>query len=101
VHVAACEPWLLAELDAVRPTGVVLLGATAGKALYGASFRVGELRGRLIDWPEPQRHDPPRARPDWVLPTTHPSAVLRSRSREGDYAGLVADLVVAREACSG
>jgi uracil-DNA glycosylase family protein len=100
VHVAACEPWLLAELDAVRPTGVVLLGATAGKALYGASFRVGELRGRLIDWPEPQQPDPPRARPDWVLPTTHPSAVLRSRSRDEDYAGLVADLVVAREACS-
>ncbi len=37
-HVAACEPWLLAELELVEPTGVVLLGATAGAALYGASF---------------------------------------------------------------
>ena len=59
VHVAACEPWLLAELDVVRPTGAVLLGATAGKALYGSSFRVGEVRGRLIDWPEPR--DPAHA----------------------------------------
>jgi DNA polymerase len=106
VHVAACEPWLLAELDVVRPTGAVLLGATAGKALYGSSFRVGEVRGRLIDWPEPR--DPAHAdraaegaaRPSWVLPTTHPSAVLRSRNRQEDYEALVADLEVARQALS-
>ena len=104
VHVAACEPWLLAELDVVRPTGAVLLGATAGKALYGSSFRVGEVRGRLIDWPEPR--DPAHAdrvaeaaaRPSWVLPTTHPSAVLRSRNRQEDYEALVGDLEVARQA---
>src|SRR3954447_5318499 len=52
VHVAACGPWLLAELALVRPSGVLLLGGTAGKALYGPSFRVGEVRGQLRDWPE-------------------------------------------------
>lgn len=51
VHVTACGPWLLAELDLVRPRGVVVLGATAGRALYGSAFRVGESRGRLLEWP--------------------------------------------------
>jgi DNA polymerase len=93
VHVAACGPWLLAELETVRPRGVVLLGATAGKAVYGSSFRVTEARGGLVDWPA-ERFAVPHP-PDWVLPTTHPSAVLRSRDREADYAALVADLRVA------
>src|SRR5215210_105595 len=52
VHVAACEPWLLAELDLVRPSGVVLLGATAGQAFYGPSFRVGQSRGQRLEWPD-------------------------------------------------
>jgi DNA polymerase len=84
----------------------VLLGATAGKALYSSSFRVGEVRGRLIDWPEPrdpghgERAARGAARPAWVLPTTHPSAVLRSRNRQQDYEALVADLAVARQALS-
>jgi len=41
VHVAACGPWLVAELSLVRPSGVVLLGGTAGKAVFGTAFRVG------------------------------------------------------------
>ena len=98
VHVAACEPWLLAEVDIVRPQGAVLLGATAGKALYGPAFRVGDARGKLVDWPEPAGSTTPGHLPDWVLATTHPSAVLRSRERDRDFAALVADLVVAREA---
>ncbi len=99
VHVAACRPWLVAELGLVRPTGMVVLGATAGKALYGSDFRVGESRGTLLDWPEGFPAEVPvNHRPDWVLPTTHPSAVLRSRQRDEDYARLVADLRVVQEA---
>ena len=96
VHVAACGPWLVAEMAVVRPRGVVVLGGTAGQALYGSSFRVGERRGRLGSWPG-DRHAVPEE-PDWVLATTHPSAVLRSRSREEDYAAFVADLRVAAQA---
>ena len=44
VHVAACGPWLVAELSMVRPRGIVLLGGTAGKAVFGTAFRVGESR---------------------------------------------------------
>ncbi len=95
VHVAACGPWLVAELDVVRPTGVVLLGGTAGKAVYGSSFRVGESRGHLVDWPESFAVPHP---PEWVLPTTHPSAVLRTDVRETAYAALVGDLRVAADA---
>jgi len=102
VHVAACGPWLVAELAVVRPTGVVVLGGTAGKALYGADFRVGEARGDLRSWPEnfPGMEDDSLA-PEWVLATTHPSAVLRSRDRDEDYAAFVSDLGVAARALAG
>jgi DNA polymerase len=101
VHVTACGPWLVAELDVVRPTGVLVLGGTAGKALYGSSFRVGDARGTLEPWPE-EFGGQARAKhvPDWVLTTTHPAAVLRSRERDADYARLVADLEVAAAALS-
>jgi len=94
-QVVACRPWLLAELALVRPSGIVLLGGTAGKALYGNSFRIGSSRGQLLPWPEdiPITHPP-----DWVSATIHPSAVLRAEDREAMFAGLVDDLVVARDA---
>jgi uracil-DNA glycosylase len=93
VHVAACGPWLVAELDLVRPTGVILLGVTAGASVYGPSFRVGESRGRPLDWPAATFGA--AWHPEWALTTMHPSAVLRSRSRAEDFAALVADLRVA------
>ncbi|WP_139978064.1 UdgX family uracil-DNA binding protein [Nocardioides litoris] len=93
-HVEACRPWLDAELDLLRPEGAVLLGGTAGKALYGASFRVGEARSVLREWPPsyPVAHPP-----SWVLATLHPSAVLRAddADRQTMYDGLVADLRMA------
>lgn len=90
-HVAACQPWLLAELDAVRPQGIVTLGATAGQSLLGSGFRVGASRGRVLD--------PLEGREEWVVATIHPSAVLRGKERrDALYAGLVADLRVAHDA---
>ena len=90
-QVAACQPWLLAELDAVRPAVVVLLGATAGQAVYGPSFRVGESRGRRLHWPE----ELSSVRPGAVYATAHPASVLRSRTREEAFHSLVADLRLA------
>jgi DNA polymerase len=95
-QVDACAPWLTAELQVVRPAGVVLLGGTAGKALYGSSFRVGDARGRVVDWPE--KIEAARPAP-WVLATIHPSAVLRAQDdRQAAYDGLVADLRAAAKA---
>lgn len=89
-HVAACQPWLLAELDRLRPPVVGLLGATAGQSVFGSAFRVTKMRGQVLDWPLeriPMAHSPSA-----VVATVHPSAVLRSRSRESDLAAFVEDL---------
>jgi uracil-DNA glycosylase family protein len=83
-EVAACKPWLLAELSRLSPEVVVLLGATAAKALLGSSFRVTKSRGVLM-------HEGGLL----LLATLHPSAVLRSDDREAARAGLVSDLRVA------
>ena len=98
VHVVACGPWLAAELDLVHPRGVVLLGATAGNAVFGSSFRVGAFRGRSLEWPAEGTGS--SWVPSWALATTHPSAVLRSRQRDEDYATLVSDLRVAASLAS-
>ncbi|MEU4036218.1 UdgX family uracil-DNA binding protein [Streptomyces collinus] len=90
---AACGPWLAAELALVEPELIVVLGATAGKALLGSSFRVGAVRGTLL---EREIH----GRPERLLPTVHPSSVLRADDREGAYQGLVADLKVAARTLS-
>jgi uracil-DNA glycosylase family protein len=98
VHVTACGPWLVAEVDAVRPRGIVLLGATAGTAVYGPKFRVGTSRGRRLDWPDdtvPLLLRATQSPPDWVVVTAHPSSVLRSRDRDRDREALVADLALA------
>lgn len=89
-QVAACQPWLLAELDLLHPPGVVTLGATAGRSLFGDGFRVGEMRGRRLDTPELSC--------EWALATAHPSAVLRAPDRDGAFDALVADLSVAATA---
>jgi uracil-DNA glycosylase len=97
LHVDACKPWLFAELAIVDPEVVVLLGATAGKALLGPTFRVTRNRGRLI--PRAGRADEPAAlQGGWIVATLHPSAVLRADDREAAYAGFVADLHLAAAA---
>ena len=86
-EVAACRPWLIAELATVDPAVVVVLGATAGQTLFGSRFRVGTARGRVLDLDG-------RA----AVATIHPTAVLRTKEpadRDEQYAGLVADLRLA------
>jgi DNA polymerase len=89
-QIQACRPWLDLELRLVRPEVVVLLGATAAQSLLGKQFRVTRERGRLLDAPFARA----------VVATVHPSSILRARDteREAAFAGLVADLTVARRA---
>lgn len=87
---AACRPWLLAEIAAVRPEVVVCMGATAGQSLFGPSFRVGTSRGKVLHR-DGQRY----------VATIHPSAVLRQqedRDRRAAYGSLVEDLRLAETA---
>jgi uracil-DNA glycosylase len=96
-QVRACWPWLAAELSRLAPQVVVTLGATAGQALFGSSFRVTSQRGAPIRWQTPPLADRP-GRDVTVVPTIHPSAVLRADDRDEAYAGLVGDLRAAASA---
>jgi uracil-DNA glycosylase family protein len=102
-EMAACAPWLAAELALLRPDVVVTLGATAGQALFGKAFRVTQSRGVVLPWPpEAGPYAGIAADADTVaLATIHPSAVLRGDSRDELYAGLVADLTVAAHLLAG
>jgi DNA polymerase len=68
-EIAACRPWLDAELDALKPTVLVLLGATAAQGLLGREFRVSRQRGQLVSSPLAP----------YVIATMHPSSILRAR----------------------
>ncbi|POX56440.1 uracil-DNA glycosylase [Streptomyces sp. Ru71] len=92
-EMTACGPWLAAELAVVEPELIVVLGATAGKALLGSSFRVTEVRGTVL---EREIH----GRSERLVPTVHPSSVLRADDRESAYRGLVSDLETAARVLS-
>jgi uracil-DNA glycosylase len=83
-EVKACGPWFRAELQAVEPTAVVALGATAAQDLFGRSFRVTRERGKRLD----------SELAPVVMATIHPSAILRAdeEDREEEYERFVADL---------
>jgi len=100
-HITACRPWLVAEFALLKPELVVVLGATAAKALLGPAFRVTRSRGQLMPWPASAQHpeDFPVAEIQ-ALATIHPSAVLRADDRDTAYKGLVEDLRVAAGALS-
>jgi uracil-DNA glycosylase family protein len=68
-EVDACRPWLDAELEVVSPEALVILGATAGKALLGSGFKLTQVRGQPID----------SELAPFVSATAHPSSILRQR----------------------
>jgi DNA polymerase len=81
-ELAACRPWLDAEIDVVKPRVLVCLGATAAQSLLGRQFRVTKQRGEPVDSPLAET----------VIATIHPSAILRAEDRDAEYAGFVDDL---------
>jgi len=90
-EIAACRPWLEAELNLVRPKLVVCLGATAAQTIFGPAFRVTRDRGKVLTSDFAPK----------VVATVHPSSLLRQpdeESREREYKGFVADLKVALKA---
>jgi uracil-DNA glycosylase family protein len=90
-EIAACRPWLEAELRVVRPGLLVCLGATASQAIFGPTFRVTRDRGKVL-----KSEVAPK-----VLATVHPSSLLRhpdEESREREYKLFVADLRAALKA---
>lgn len=89
-EIAACRPWLDAELAAVKPEVLICLGATAAQALLGRQVRVTKVHGQPLPTPLAR----------WALATVHPSSILRApdeAARRAAYEGFVRDLAVARE----
>lgn len=87
-ELAACRPWLDAELAVVNPRVLVPLGATAAQALLGRSFRVTKERGAPLEG---------TGLADVVVATVHPSSILRQETeddRREAMAAFVADLRV-------
>jgi uracil-DNA glycosylase len=68
LEIAACRPWLDAEIEVVRPDVIVCLGATAAQALLGNKFRVTQHRGELMT----SEFGP------LITATVHPSSILRA-----------------------
>jgi uracil-DNA glycosylase len=92
-EIAACRPWLEAELRLVRPRLLVCLGSTAGQTVFGPSFRVSRERGKVLS---------SKLAPK-VVATVHPSSLLRQpkeESREREYKNFVADLRLAVRAAA-
>jgi DNA polymerase len=90
-EIAACRPWLEAELRLLRPAVLVCLGATAARAIFGPSFRVTRERGQVLE----------SEFSACTVATVHPSSLLRQpdeESRAREYSAFVADLRVALKA---
>lgn len=81
-EIAACRPWLDAELAVLKPRVLVCLGATAAQALLGRDFRVSRQRGELVDSPLAPK----------AIATVHPSSILRAEDRDVQFPEFVRDL---------
>ena len=84
-EIAACRPWLQAELETIQPKVLVCLGATAAQALLGKDFKVSTQRGELVESPLAPK----------VMATVHPSSILRApddEKRHEEMKRFIADL---------
>lgn len=84
-QIAACRPWLEAELALIKPDVLVALGATAAQSLIGPQFRVTKQRGEFLESPLAP----------YVMATVHPSSILRApddETRQLEYRRFVDDL---------
>jgi DNA polymerase len=81
-EIAACRPWLDAEVAVLKPRVLVCLGATAAQALLGRDFRVSRQRGEVVESDLAEK----------AIATVHPSSILRAEDRDLQYAEFVRDL---------
>jgi uracil-DNA glycosylase len=68
-EVAACRPWLEAEMEVIKPQILGCLGATAARAILGPDFRLMRQRGQFFETRWSAR----------TIATFHPSAILRGQ----------------------
>ena len=90
-EIAACHPWLDAEIRVVKPAAIVCLGSTAAQAVIGPKFRVSIQRATFVESPLAPL----------VTATVHPSSILRAptdEARRAETARFIADLTAIRQA---
>ena len=68
-ELAACRPWLEAELAVIKPVVLGALGATAARVIFGPEFRLLRQRGEFLATRWSAK----------TIATLHPSAVLRGQ----------------------
>ncbi|MBX5462693.1 MAG: UdgX family uracil-DNA binding protein [Steroidobacteraceae bacterium] len=89
-EIAACRPWLEAELRLLEPSLIVALGATAARSILQTPVRVTQERGRVL-----------KSEFGSTLVTLHPSALLRlppDKDFRAELDAFVADLRKVRAA---
>jgi uracil-DNA glycosylase len=72
-EIASCEPFLFRQIDAVQPKVIVALGSFAAKTLLETEQPISRLRGTVYDF-----------RGVKLVPTFHPSYLLRSPDKKRD-----------------
>lgn len=75
LEIAACRPWLEAEIAVTKPQVMVCLGATAAQAMLGRDFRVTQHRGEML----------PSTLAPFITATVHPSSILRAPDDESRH----------------
>lgn len=80
LEIAACRPWLEAEIAVTKPEVVVCLGATAAQSLLGPKFKVTERRGEAI----------PSTLAPFLVATVHPSSILRAPDEDARQEAMTA-----------
>ena len=92
VELKACRPWLDRQILEVNPEVLLILGATASAALLECRTPISRLRGQWTQW-----------KGRFVMPSFHPSYLLRNPSREpGKPRSLfIADLTQVKDALNG
>jgi DNA polymerase len=92
-EIAACRPWLDAELETLKPKVLICMGATSAQALLGRTFKVSQRHGEWIE----------SNLADHVMATVHPSSILRApdvKARHAQMESFVNDLKRASEIIS-
>jgi DNA polymerase len=88
-EIEACQPWLEAELECIKPRLVVGMGTTACRSLFDAPIKLKDTRGKVMENAFGYR----------TLVTIHPSALLRAHATgqfESEFDKFVADLKLAK-----
>lgn len=79
-EIETCMPFLVQQINVIKPKIIVALGAVAAKAMMQTEVPISKLRGKLLDWPPAPltRNSQPGTHNCKLIPTYHPAFLLRN-----------------------